>query len=111
VAFVDASTGTVVGGGTRPIILRTTDGGATWVSQNLPPRGDQFSDVSFTDANTGTIVAAHYIYRTRDGGATWWVQRRREWMGLRGVSFTDTNTGIAVGSHGLILRRADGGGD
>ena len=55
VSFVDANTGTAVGGidyfeGTG-IILRTTDGGDSWTPQLLG--GDPLRGVSFVDANTG----------------------------------------------------------
>ncbi len=53
VHFVNATTGTAVGdGGT---ILRTTDGGSSWVSQTSGTSTTLFG-VSFTDAMTGTAV-------------------------------------------------------
>ncbi|UCD56149.1 MAG: hypothetical protein JSV16_09930, partial [Candidatus Hydrogenedentota bacterium] len=53
VCFADANTGTAVGDcGT---ILRTTDGGATWVSQTSGTSNHLYG-VCFTDANTGTAV-------------------------------------------------------
>jgi photosystem II stability/assembly factor-like uncharacterized protein len=112
--------GTVVG--TDGAILRTTDGGATWVSQ-WPAYYYTFNGVSFTDANTGTVVGANYtssppgspfgtdsgrILRTTDGGANWKLQYASG-SALNGVSFTDANTGAAVGQNGTILRTTDGG--
>jgi photosystem II stability/assembly factor-like uncharacterized protein len=69
VTYTDANTGTAVGrSGT---ILRTTDGGTTWVSQTSGTSNNLFG-VSFTDANTGTAVGFNgTILRTTDGGATW----------------------------------------
>ncbi|MBW2161924.1 MAG: hypothetical protein JRH14_18490 [Deltaproteobacteria bacterium] len=74
VSFTDANSGTAVGygllggGDLRGIILRTTDGGATWVEQTSGT-SEPLHDVSFTDANTGTIVGeAGIILRTTDGG-------------------------------------------
>ncbi len=53
VDFVNATTGTVVGeGGT---ILRTTDGGSSWVIQTSGTTR-VLRSVSFTDAITGTAV-------------------------------------------------------
>ena len=53
VSFTDANAGTVVGDyGT---ILRTTNGGATWVRETNRA-GNHLTGVSFTDANMGTAV-------------------------------------------------------
>ncbi|MFQ5499597.1 MAG: WD40/YVTN/BNR-like repeat-containing protein [Candidatus Zixiibacteriota bacterium] len=66
VSFTDANVGTTVGkGGT---ILRTTDGGDTWVSQSSG-KANWLTSVFFTDANTGTAVGSGgTILRTIDGG-------------------------------------------
>jgi photosystem II stability/assembly factor-like uncharacterized protein len=53
VSFTDANTGTAVG--LDATILRTTDGGATWLPQESGIE-TFFTDVSFTGANTGTAV-------------------------------------------------------
>jgi hypothetical protein len=65
-SFTDANTGTAVGqGGT---ILRTTDGGASWVAQESGTM-EYLQGVLFTDANTGTVVgSAGTILRTTNGG-------------------------------------------
>src|SRR5262249_56873550 len=80
VSFTDVNKGTVVGcdysgydddGACTGVILRTTDGGATWEWQSSGTT-EPLSAVSFTDANTGTVVGARgTILRTTDGGATW----------------------------------------
>ncbi|MGH7726303.1 MAG: WD40/YVTN/BNR-like repeat-containing protein [Candidatus Eiseniibacteriota bacterium] len=64
--FADADTGTVVGfAGT---ILRTTDGGQTWVPQESGTVHDLF-DVFFTDTSTGTVVGeSGTVLRTVTGG-------------------------------------------
>jgi hypothetical protein len=87
--------------------LRTTDGGATWVTQTSGTTAGLLG-VSFTDANTGTVVGGT-ILRTTDGGATWVAQTSGATRGLSGVSFTDANTGTAVGAEGAIVRTTDGG--
>src|SRR5205823_14888414 len=66
--------------------------------------------VSFTDANTGTIVGgAGLILRTTDGGNNWIPQASGTESDLLRVSFTNTNNGTAVGQVGTILRTTDGG--
>jgi photosystem II stability/assembly factor-like uncharacterized protein len=69
VHFVNATTGTAVGeSGT---ILRTTDGGSSWVSQTSGTTEWLFG-VSFTDARTGTAVGTGgTILRTTNGGSAW----------------------------------------
>ena len=60
-------------------------------------------DVSFTDANNGTVTGSHgTILRTTNGGSTWTPQNSGTLEGLYGVSFTDANTGT-------ILRTTNGG--
>jgi len=134
VSFTSPDTGTVVGscvedlGGWStgvPLILHTTDGGATWVRQWLHLSFGQYEaavlrSVSFVDANTGFAVGDFYhegtgtgpiVCRTSDGGATWVDLSATYplWGGLGGVSFTDARTGTAVGSGGGIARTSDGG--
>ena len=84
VSFTDASHGTAVGsnfffsGGGNAVVLRTTDGGNTWVTKyNDPTPGILLFGVSFSDANTGTVMGVDFnlgaalILRTTDGGGTW----------------------------------------
>jgi hypothetical protein len=80
-----------------------------WVAQTSGTTND-LSDVSFTDASTGTVAGRFgTILRTTDGGVTWVAQESgtSEWLG--GVSFTDANIGTVVGQVGTILRTTDGG--
>ncbi len=108
VSFTDADTGTAVGW--HGTILRTTDGGATWVSQSSGTT-NVLQSVSFTGAQTGTAVGWFgTIVRTTDGGASWVSQSSGTMNPLLDVSFTDVNRGTAVGIGGMILRTTDGGG-
>jgi photosystem II stability/assembly factor-like uncharacterized protein len=124
ICFTDTNTGTAVGsvwkdslntGWTEVIILRTIDGGKNWVKQPSGIKG-RFSKLSFTDANTGTIVGPSESYpyignilRTTDGGASWINQTKGPTSYIWGVYFTDANNGTAVGEYGTILRTSDGG--
>ena len=92
-------------------IRLSKDGGNTWVEEtyySLPQGANAFYAVSFTDANTGTIVGdAGILLQTTDGGAQWNSQPTVTFNYLYGVSFTDANTGTAVGyenPEGTILR-------
>lgn len=108
VSFADVNTGTGVG--TFGTVVRTTDGGTTWVTQSSGTT-NRLRGVSFTDANAGTAVGDFgTIVRTTDGGTTWVTQSSGTANVLWGVSFADANTGTAVGKGGTIVRTTGGSG-
>lgn len=59
--------------GSDGLILRTTDGGASWQDQTVPlPRGSLVNGIYFRDRRHGCAVASRgQILLTEDGGATW----------------------------------------
>jgi photosystem II stability/assembly factor-like uncharacterized protein len=68
VSFTDASNGTAVG--QLGAILRTTDGGQSWIREESGTNQDLYG-VSFPQANTGTAVGAYgAILRTTSQGPT-----------------------------------------
>jgi len=71
VAFIDNQVGIAVGHDS--VILRTTDGGATWeLVYSAPEEEAPLFDVWFADADNGVAIGAygsHYL--TADGGLTW----------------------------------------
>ena len=92
---------------------RTTDGGATWQPQTLPP-GSWIYDAMFADANNGWGVGDNMV-RTTNGGATWQaVPVQEEALPLWDVDFVNDRYGIAGGdsflnTEGILLTSADGG--
>ncbi|MFA4948725.1 MAG: Ser-Thr-rich GPI-anchored membrane family protein, partial [Candidatus Krumholzibacteriia bacterium] len=96
VSFTDANTGTAVG--EYGAILRTTDGGATWIKQWGSTRKTLYG-VAFLDANTGLAVGdGGVILKTTDGGATWVGKASGLQRGaLYSVAFADADTVVAVG--------------
>jgi photosystem II stability/assembly factor-like uncharacterized protein len=100
-------------------ILRTTDGGATWVGhRDAPP--DLVRDVSFPDASTGYAVGYRGSnFKTSDGGTNWTPMPGLTGIArVMGVVFTSPTSGIAAGdqladvdgkSPGLVSRTTDGG--
>ena len=116
VSFTDANTGTAVGyENPDGMILRTTDGGNTWLRQSSglsdPFDGINFFGVNFVNANVGTIVGDDgIILRTTDGGSNWVQQISDTTDLLYAVHFSDENHGAAVGFlNGTIHRTTDGG--
>ena len=107
VQFIDAMLG--IGVGDVGTILRTTNGGDSWIIQNsgtsLP-----LHCVCFTDELNGIVVGnAGTILQTTDGGASWEARTYSPPFTLRSVCFTSENIGSAVGENGTILRTTDGG--
>jgi photosystem II stability/assembly factor-like uncharacterized protein len=91
--------------GTHGTYLRTTDGGSTWNSAQVPGATDlDFRDVEAFSANEAYLLAAgpgeqSRIYKTRDGGKTWALQfTNHDPKGfLDCMAFWDEKHGIAVG--------------
>jgi len=99
----------VVAVGDSGTIIRSIDGGVTWIAQSTGTT-DNLGGISLTDANTGTVVGENgTILRTTDGGLTWTRQSSGTFRDLWAVSFTDADTGTAVGVLGTILRTTTGG--
>jgi len=123
VYFVNEQTGWAVGGPgigfpTFPsaVILKTDDGGATWIEQDSPVDA-QLLDVCFADALHGWAVGSSVIISTDDGGDTWIEQNTPFETTFWDIScFDDSNTAYAVGYpgnirtlEGAILKTTNGG--
>lgn len=107
-------------GGHGGVILRTTDGGRTWV-RLAAPGGDslQFRDVHALSADSAYLLSAgpgerSRIYRTGDGGRTWRLQFLNRdasafydcfdfWDPTHGIALSD-----AVGERLLLIATSDG---
>jgi photosystem II stability/assembly factor-like uncharacterized protein len=116
VSFTDPKTGTAVGyENPDGMILRTTDGGNTWVRQNSgvsePFAGINLFGVHFANTEIGTIVGQDgIILRTTDSGNNWEQQTSNTTDWFYAVHFSDENHGAAVGFvSGTIVRTTDGG--
>lgn len=119
---VHAASSTVVwAAGHGGVVLRTTDGGATW-ERRLTPAGDslEFRDVHAFGADSAWILSAgsgnkSRIYRTTNGGGSWDLQfiNADTAAFYDCLSFGSPAEGIAYGdaSHGgtNLLRTDDGG--
>jgi photosystem II stability/assembly factor-like uncharacterized protein/PKD repeat protein len=105
VHFPNADTGYAVGqGGT---VLKTTNGGQSWVTKNSLSNVGR--SVYFTSTNIGFAAGDDGIYKTTDGFNTWAIVKTGY---FRSVYFTDPNTGYAAGNFGNgygISKTIDGG--
>jgi hypothetical protein len=97
-------------------ILRTTDGGTTWIDVPHDMSNAWLYGVGFADANNGMAVGDFStVLRTNDGGATWTVQLSTgdDAEILFAVAMADPSNAIAVGhvsqARVSCLRTTDGG--
>jgi photosystem II stability/assembly factor-like uncharacterized protein len=111
---VDAQTGYAVG--IFGTILKTTNGGANWVSQSSGTTNDLWSVHFPMDTQTGYVVGYDHnsgsgaILKTTNGGANWVSQTSGTTHALPSVYFPgNTQTGYAVGDSGTILKTTNGG--
>ena len=110
--FIDSNTGTVVGrvnNSNDNSIMKTTDAGATWITQYSNTLGDagKLNAVSFSSAEVGLVVGSGRILRTNNGGQDW-IEQLQPYV-LYDVHLVDQNIGYAVGKYGTILKTIDGG--
>ena len=93
---------TAPAGNTSPI-LKTTNGGTSWVSQNVAAFADSLYSVRFSDANTGVIVGANgTVLRTTNGGTTWALNgssRKLAYATNGSYSFATGTSGTGVGDN------------
>jgi photosystem II stability/assembly factor-like uncharacterized protein len=115
--FTNASTGYAVGGyhypsgtpTTNAIIIKTTDGGASWVQQSNPGGTNEFSGIKFFDSKIGYAVGGSWanntslIVKTTDGGSTWSIQTTSSYL-LCGLFIVKSGVGYSVGFNGAVLK-------
>jgi len=100
VDFVSAQRGWVVGAGAT--IIRTTNGGRTWVTQKHVSGGPMLNDVCFRGKLRGWAVGDHArLYRTTDGGKRWLRVRAATFgvANLYSVKFTSASKGWICGGQ------------
>jgi photosystem II stability/assembly factor-like uncharacterized protein len=114
--FVDRLNGWCIGSGCPPFLMRTRDGGSTWIELPAPIEclnGAYYNpwDVFFLDTLNGFFghnLGA--IYKTIDGGVSWQKQFQNIPPGknIRDIYFINNIKGFAIGNLQL-LKTTDGG--
>ncbi|MFQ5501948.1 MAG: dockerin type I domain-containing protein [Phycisphaerae bacterium] len=95
--------------------IKSTDGGQTWISNNIGGGQIDLFDVDFIDANRGWVAGpSGFIMRTVDGGVTWNLINVPIGSGQGSHSkfdsrFIDANVGWLIGNFGYALKTTDGG--
>lgn len=104
-SFIDINTGTVVGWSS---IMRTTNGGTTWITQNAPAScSGYYRSIYFLNSTIGVIAGdvsqpsgRGIILFTSNGGLTWLDRCYATFAVYFGVRVFDPNTAIVVGTSG-----------
>jgi photosystem II stability/assembly factor-like uncharacterized protein len=91
-------------------LLRTTNGGRTWIGPALP-RFTVFSGVEFVGKVGYAVGNGATVLQSRDGGATWADVSPDLGFGasLIDASFVNARTGWVVGFDGVVLKTTNGG--
>src|SRR6185436_2177796 len=107
--------------GANGTVLRTTDGGRTWVPRRVPDAAKlDFRDIDAFSERVAYALsigagAASRIYKTTDGGATWMLQFANgdPKVFLDAMAFADETLGYAfsdsVDGHLVVLTTSNGG--
>jgi photosystem II stability/assembly factor-like uncharacterized protein len=108
-ALSSPNTRTVYAVGGDGKIMKTSDAGASWITQSSPTSAFLYG-VTFLDENNGWIAGdLGIILKTSDGGANWNIKSTPNTNRLYDIFFSDLMNGWAVGLDGLILHTTDGG--
>ena len=99
------------------LILRTTNSGASWIPQQVPPDtiGRRLWDITCHDDTLAWITGLHFLHtaeilHTNDGGDYWYRQEAGfSKYGTR-LEFYNQDIGWAVGGLGQVARTTNGGG-
>ncbi len=117
VHFVDAKTGWI--GGSKGTLLKTVDGGDTWIKRP-GITSDTIRQIVFADKNHGWLLCerdiynlgqaeSSYLMRTADGGKIWHRvdlennQRQR----ITRIFFAKNGFGLAIGETGVLFGLKD----
>ena len=93
--------------GTSNKILRTTDGGKTWVQQTCP--NATYRNVLFFDLNNGFCTGGYTVYKTTNGGTNWTEYKLPLGSTINDSYFLDFNTGWVICNSGHAYRTTDAG--
>lgn len=121
VNFVSDSTGFAVSAdGFSGMIMKTSDGGSTWIkftgNPGAPLPGAY--SVQFTDPYHGCVVGlvpttafpnGGSFTVTNDGGNTWTISKKEKIDYLLSVNFPDPFIGYAAGNYGSMIKTTNGG--
>lgn len=111
--FINETHGWAVGQGinnnTRRFV-RTTDGGATWIEEEVYEIGiGSLTDVFFISLTEGWATNGEHVFYTSDGGVNWNQISQITTGSINRFFFTSSTSGYGVGLGGHIVKTTDGG--
>jgi photosystem II stability/assembly factor-like uncharacterized protein len=107
VQFVSGSIGWVAGD--DGVVLKTTDGGFSWVDQGFPLLTTILA-IKFISPTTGWVTGSDgVIYKTTDGGTSWIDQSPGTHQTLFAIEFANSQVGYAFGTKGMSFKTTNGG--
>ena len=90
-------------------IIRTTDGGKSWVRQDAGTKRP-FLTITCLDAKRAWIAGKEgTVYSTADGGDTWTLLKTGSTRHIFAIAFPNAERGHAVGDFGTMVHTEDGG--
>ena len=108
VDFLDTLNGYVSGDAGK--ILKTTNGGSTWINLLTSGVSVPLFSVSFLDTQNGCAVGGYgIIIRTSNGGASWTQITSSTTASMQSVQFINSGTGFITTLTGQGLGSTDGG--
>ncbi|WP_373520041.1 YCF48-related protein [Aquiflexum sp.] len=106
ITWVSDETGFIAG---DQVILKTIDGGLSWVEQEAPSKNRMWG-VGFFNETLGLMVGeGGDVYRTTNGGQTWQLSNAGTQRTLKSVKFLNETRAYAVGENGEVFRSTNGG--
>lgn len=94
--------------GSSGTILKTTDGGLTWINQPTPTSQTLYG-MDFINSNNGFAVGDNgALLKTTNGGVTW-TSITATTQSLRSVKYFNSMQAVITGANGLIIKTTDGG--
>jgi len=100
--------------GSENTILKTTDGGETWIGSSERARvgetRNNLENILFVSPTTGWVIGSYgTLLHTTNGGETWVKQNAGVDHNLFGIHFFNDKIGWICGQEGLILHTNDSG--
>lgn len=100
--------------GSENTILKTTDGGETWLGSSERARvgetRNNLENIWFVSPTTGWVIGSYgTLLHTTDSGETWKKQDAGVDNNLFGIHFFNEQVGWISGQEGLVLHTSDGG--
>src|SRR5690554_5191618 len=106
IEWVNEEVGFIAG---ENILLKTIDGGLSWVEQEAPTDHLMLS-LDFYDEEHGLVVGQEgMVYRTSNGGESWQILNLGVTSSFKDVSFVTREKVYITGNQGMLYRSEDGG--